>query len=121
MNIDYDALDPGIRDTVRRLNILGFETTDSGDGVSKLAAGHPADEILNIPHVFIRCSPRDLADVADRLKRDLERNGFCVEPVGHSGIWIQGTLDPADETATIMLAGVTDAAWPTLRKMAGEE
>lgn len=109
--IDYDAIDPGVRETVRRLNALGFETTDSGDGVSKLDEGYPADEILDFPHVYIRCAPRDVANVSARLKREIERRGFCVEPVGHSSIWIQATLDPADGTATILLAGVTDAGW----------
>jgi len=30
--INYDELDPGIRDIVRILNNLGYQTTDSGDG-----------------------------------------------------------------------------------------
>jgi hypothetical protein len=33
--IDYEQLDPGVRDLVKRLREAGFETTDSGDGVSK--------------------------------------------------------------------------------------
>lgn len=33
--IDYDSLDSGIRDIVKQLREAGFETTDSGDGVSK--------------------------------------------------------------------------------------
>jgi len=33
--IDFSLLDPGIRRTVAWLRGLGFETTDSGDGVSK--------------------------------------------------------------------------------------
>lgn len=47
--IDYDALDPGIRDVVRAINEWGWETCDSGDGVSK-----PADYecALRFPHVF---------------------------------------------------------------------
>lgn len=36
-DFDYADLDPGIRDTVRLLRSHGFETTDSGDGVSKLS------------------------------------------------------------------------------------
>ena len=38
-DIDYGELDPGIRETVRRLNEEGFETCDSGDGVSKFEKG----------------------------------------------------------------------------------
>ena len=32
--VDYDELSPGIRDLVRELNDLGYETTDSGDGTN---------------------------------------------------------------------------------------
>jgi hypothetical protein len=35
MIIDYEALDPGIRQAVKVLNDYGFETCDSGDGYSK--------------------------------------------------------------------------------------
>jgi hypothetical protein len=46
---DYTQLDPGIRDTVRRLRHYDFNTTDSGDGVSK-----PADaRTFHEPHVHI--------------------------------------------------------------------
>ena len=37
--LDYNSLDPGIRDVVRELNRLGYDTTDSGDGVSKPEMG----------------------------------------------------------------------------------
>lgn len=43
-------LDPGIRAVVLRLRSAGFETTDSGDGVSK-----PVDErVFEVPHVACR-------------------------------------------------------------------
>lgn len=51
--IDYSQLDPGIRDTVQRLREAGFETSDSGDGVSK-----PADQIeIPFPHVAAGVNP----------------------------------------------------------------
>lgn len=36
MPFDYTQLDPGIRDEVRLLRACGFQTTDSGDGVTKI-------------------------------------------------------------------------------------
>lgn len=39
--IDYEALDPGVREQVRALRDAGFDTTDSGDGVSKFTGDHP--------------------------------------------------------------------------------
>ena len=37
--LDYNTLDPGIREVVRGLVSLGYDTTDSGDGVSKADMG----------------------------------------------------------------------------------
>ncbi|HET9063697.1 MAG TPA: hypothetical protein VFO62_10450 [Candidatus Binatia bacterium] len=109
--IDYTALDPGIRETVRRLRAAGFATTDSGDGVSKLEAGTDIGEALSFPHAVIRCEPDRLVAEARRLHAFLGEHGFCVEPVGVSSIWIQADYDPTNDVATIMLAGVADAAW----------
>lgn len=63
--IDYEQLDPGIRDIVRTLRQAGFETTDSGDGVSK-----PEDErVFEEPHVVCTVSITDIVAEADRLHR----------------------------------------------------
>jgi hypothetical protein len=68
---DYASLDPGIRDVVRALNRIGFDTTDSGDGVSK-----PADErVFGVPHVACRVSAGTLLAEADRLAEWLTRLG----------------------------------------------
>ena len=47
--INYNNLDPGIREFVRELNDAGFVTTDSGDGVSKPEFAR----VLHERHVFI--------------------------------------------------------------------
>lgn len=53
--VDYDKLDPGIRACVRALNLAGFETADSGDGVSKAAQGLvPGEDFITRPHVVIK-------------------------------------------------------------------
>jgi hypothetical protein len=103
----YSELDPGIRETVRRLNDLGFETTDSGDGVSK-----PDMECAqSVPNVAITCKGKDMCVIADRLMREVTRGGFSVEPVGTGKVFIQATYDPADGTAVIQLIGVSDDGW----------
>lgn len=47
---DYEQLDPGIRDAVRWFHDLGYETTDSGDGVTK--APDPSC-VMPWPHVCV--------------------------------------------------------------------
>ena len=56
------ALDPGIRKMVKWMRQLGYDTTDSGDGVSKFnkLAAHPNDPdeapegVIDTPHVIIQ-------------------------------------------------------------------
>jgi hypothetical protein len=61
------ALDPGIRTTVLTLRAAGFETTDSGDGVSKPAEWYAAGEALRYPHVACVISRKDCFSEADRM------------------------------------------------------
>lgn len=105
--IDYEQLDPGIRETVRRLRAWGFDTTDSGDG----SKAETMECGLSVANVFIRCEPRHLVDSTDLLMRNLVKEGICVEPIGSSLISIQSTYDPADGTAIIGLYGVRDSSW----------
>ena len=107
--LDVAALDPGIRETVRRLRAAGFGTTDSGDGVTKLP---DAAEVLAFPHVTIRCDLTRLVEETRRLHNLLTANWIAAEPVGRGPVWIQASYDPADDVATIMLAGVDDKSWP---------
>lgn len=50
--MNYETLDPGIREVVRWLHSLGYKTTDSGDGYSKL----PDERAMNVAHVAIDVS-----------------------------------------------------------------
>jgi hypothetical protein len=98
---DPSALDPGIRDVVVRLRAAGFQTTDSGDGVSK----PPAPENLPFPHVFVQTSPYMLIAESCRLLLFLQEGppiGIGAPP----GFQVQGTFDPADRSAIIMVS------WP---------
>ena len=61
MKLDPDTLDLGIKDLVLELNRRGWNTTDSGDGVSKFDPDYPFydPEAIPFPHVVIRpgCTP----------------------------------------------------------------
>ena len=91
--IDYDALDPGIRETVRWLRRNAFDTTGSAEG----------DESTE-PFVLLNTlvSPAAFADAA-RLVDVLRARG--IEPP--SGM-VTLTYDPVDNLALIMLEGVDD-------------
>lgn len=105
-DINYDELDPGIREVVRRLNNAGFTTTDSGDGVSKpeILDG----DALDFPHVYM-VEMDDIVGESVRLRRLVESWGIAVGPVG-SKVWIQASFDPCDDQpSVIMLAGVNDS------------
>lgn len=100
--LNADDLDPGIRQTVLWLREHGFETTDSGDGVSKkdlIASG----DALDYPHVAIQVQPRALIDESGRLFDLLGKHGITPD----SGT-IQAMYAPADGIAVIMLMSVND-------------
>ena len=73
---DYDELDPGIREVVRLLRKHHFDTTDSGDGVSKDA---DPGEVLDYPHVhvFVRVPQVQRYNATSRTL-DVQRAGFAV-------------------------------------------
>lgn len=78
--LDPTTLDPGIRDVVALLRGWQYQTTDSGDGVSK--AGDP--DALPFPHVHIRVEPPALYPLCELLAAQLAREGVHVVPEGES-------------------------------------
>ena len=105
---DYSELDPGIREVVRWLRDAGFKTTDSGDGVTKLAQGWPEDEVMAFPHVNIESSLAYMLKETNELIRMLYEKRIQIEPIGGDGVSIQVTYDPADGSASILLLGLND-------------
>jgi hypothetical protein len=69
--MNYDELDPGIRDTVRRLRDAGFDTTDSGDGVSKPKDWYESGEAMPFLHVAAATSPDVMIAQAHRMQQVL--------------------------------------------------
>lgn len=108
--VGYGGLDPGIRETVRTLREAGFDTTDSGDGESKQAAGFT--DALATPHVFIR--PREpgawgLISEACMLRDYLRSMLMDLPKIGGA---IEATYDPYDDdVGVVMLRGLSDYDW----------
>lgn len=78
ITFNYDQLDPGIRDIVKLLHDNGFDTTDSGDGISKSKDGWPENEIIPYPHVFCVDTVNTLINESWRLLKILPK-GWKVE------------------------------------------
>lgn len=77
--VPYDELDPGIAATVRWLNEAGFVTVDSGDGVTKLAAGapEPCCHVNPVPHVHIKVPVTEAPETWRRLSAAMEARGLA--------------------------------------------
>lgn len=99
--VDYNELDPGIRETVLFLRERGFNTTDSGDG-SKAETMECAEAE---PNVYMVCEAGDLILQANRLKTVLvSRFG---EKIGERAR-IEANYSPFDGIAILALHGVSD-------------
>ena len=79
----YRYLDPGIRDVVRYLREREFNTTDSGDGVTKIQKYGNEVGALPFKHVVIECSLKDMIQEADRASLAMEdhRDEWLVEAI----------------------------------------
>jgi len=120
-NFDYTQLDPGIRCVVRLLHRWGYETSDSGDGVTKQASGeYDERDLMAVPHVVIvgRTIHRSyenmrMIDVhANMLMKDLAAEGVPVTPQGLPGASIQYDYCPASGTSMIILMDLSDDDLP---------
>jgi len=97
------ACDPGIRRVVAWLRARDFETTDSGDGVSKPGIGEDHGP-MDVPHVFMRVPAGVLVQRAKYLQNELRRAGFTPRP-GR----VQASYDPADDVGLLALVGIDDS------------
>ena len=106
---DYDQLDPGIRKVVRFARSLGIDTTDSGDGVTKLAAGWDPGEAMDFPHVWASFDdPHRAVTAASRLRRALRDKGVELQQNGLPGVTIEASFDPVTGISVVMLNGLSD-------------
>lgn len=104
---DLETCDHGIRKLVTLLRVNGFNTVDSGDGVSKLTGDPDSDnEIRGYPHVVCRGDLNDARMIAALLAA----NGVPLVEIGiDGGVQIQYTLDVCTDMEIIDVMGLNDA------------
>ena len=108
--MNYDELDPGIRETVRFLRGLGVETSDSGDGVTKIATGWDKAEAMDFPHVWAHYDNPIIAITrAKAIVRELRQMGVPLAANGTPGVTISVAYDPVDESTALMVDGLDDS------------
>lgn len=114
---DYTSLDPGIRQVVRWLRAAGFNTHDSGDGVTKadwIAKG----TAMEVPHVFVRTTPGTMVSDASDLLRLVRAAGiavqsaFAADRLSDDIAIIDALFCPVTNSASLCLFGVSDDALP---------
>ncbi len=116
-DLDLTTLDPGIRRTVAWLRERGFNTTDSGDGVTKLTYKPDSFyspeglDAMPFPNVAMTADALTLITDTDRLYRSLVAWGAKMEPAGNlmDDPSLQATYDRVSGVHTIMLLNVDDA------------
>lgn len=108
--VDFSGLDVGVRNTVFWLRRAGFETVDSGDGITKATDSDYVDgEFLPYPHVAMLVTPSEMVREADRLMATLEEAGVNFEPVDpETDPTIQTSYSPVDGHAVLILMNVDD-------------
>ena len=102
-DLDVEALDPHIRETVDWLRRAGFNTTDSGDGRSKPDVGKDGCSLAE-PHVFMVLGDTDpIENTADQLLH-MARSRWGDVP----GMRVEASYSPIGRTTILMLFGVDD-------------
>jgi len=102
------GLTPGIVRTVALLQSWGFDTCDSGDGVTNVEAG--MEGARPEPHVVMRVEPWMLTAEAVALSGYLKLQcGIELQPIGGDGPCLQASYDPATNVAILDLVNVDDA------------
>jgi hypothetical protein len=97
-----EKLTPGVARLVNTLRALGWETTDSGDGITNVAAG--MEGALPFPHVVVQLhSNQDQRNAAWRMRHHIEAIATL------EGVAIEATYSPLDSTSLLMVYYVDDS------------
>jgi len=118
---EVEDLNPGCRRLVQFLRSAGFETFDSGDGVT-----HEFTNDNDCPYVAMRVSKFELADETDRLFHVLKDAGIVTERMNSDNtkptiqvtyapyVWDNDPDDDLDDdlAGELVLFNVTDAMLP---------
>lgn len=106
-----DGVDAGVSNLVALLRLHRFDTTDSGDGVSKLASDPDA---LPYPHVFIiHRDAETLVAEAKRLLRVVTQ--WKSTKTFAEGQAIEANFSPVDGVCVLSVLGVSDKDLKPLR------
>lgn len=106
MSFDINDVQPTMRKLVTWLRAAGFETTDSGDGVTNVEAG--MEGALTEPHVFILLANYlSIIRQADRLQRLVVEYGFSIG-YEEGEVYVEAMYSPYDGISTLALWGATD-------------
>lgn len=100
--INYEELNPGIRRLVKMLRDAGFETIDSGDGITNVEAG--MEGALKTPHVHCVVASKVMVQEAHRMLSLFTDAALDIE----SG-QVQAMFDPVDGVATVSVYHLNDA------------
>lgn len=98
-----ENVDPGVASLVAKLRAMGWDTTDSGDGKTKIEAGD--DEALDVPHVHMVVDGDEMIRLAQVLLKDVQ---CLVSENNWQNIDIQASYSPIDDVATLSLYGIDD-------------
>lgn len=103
--LDYNTLNPGIGNLVKLLRDNGFDTRDSGDGVTQ---NFQCD--IGIPYVHMVTTRDALTFEADRLMQVLTEAGVTLEPTNEEGTTatIEAGYNPLGRWATLTVFNVLD-------------
>jgi hypothetical protein len=115
-DFNYHQLDPGVRRLVRWLRNLGFVTTDSGDGYTKLMENSNDPDVLEYPHVFMIVACEQMYQEAARLVAALHTLGIEIKQWDGCEIipMVWAEWDAGDQTAVIGLIHVDDTMLPAV-------
>ena len=101
-----ENLNPGINEVVSFLRDNGFDTCDSGDGLTNVNEG--MEGALPWPHVHCKISQHTLVSQADKLAllthhlREKENSGFLLPQ-------IEATYFPLDQACVLTFVNVNNA------------
>lgn len=102
-DIDFSALNPGIRKTVEFLRSNDFNTIDSGDGET-----HTFECDLGIPYVHIQVDPDRLVAETRRLAGLLKTVGVVVEAQNEEGTapTVEASFEPVSGLGIISMFNI---------------
>lgn len=115
--LDYEQMNPGIRDVVIFLRDNGFTTCDSGDGATR---DHDCD--LPLPYVHMQIPRNSIAVEVERLAALMMQRG--IEPYNRFGMpRIEANYAPGRDFAILSLYHVTSATLmdPVAHPPSGED